>query len=54
MLTYSFIISLVLTVTVIILRGIGILTFIPGGIIWVLILITISLGMVQLLKLLQD
>jgi hypothetical protein len=41
-----------LTVTILtwVLRGIGILTFLPGGIIWLLLLLTLGLGGVSLLQ----
>ncbi len=41
---YLFILSLLVTLTIYILRGIGILSFLPGGIILVLIAISIVLG----------
>jgi hypothetical protein len=39
-----FLMLLGITLAVWILRGLGILTFIPGGILWLLILGTIGLG----------
>lgn len=39
--TLAFLIVLAMTAFVWILRGIGVLTFIPGSVIWVLILLTI-------------
>jgi hypothetical protein len=35
---------IIITITVYVLRGIGILAFIPGGAIWVLLLLTILAG----------
>ncbi len=43
---YIFAISLAVTVFVYVLRGLGILTFIPGGVLWLLILLTIGTGIV--------
>jgi hypothetical protein len=43
---YVFAISLAVTVFVYVLRGLGILTFIPGGVLWLLILLTIGTGIV--------
>jgi hypothetical protein len=43
---YIFAISLAVTVFVYVLRGFGVLTFIPGGVLWLLILLTIGTGIV--------
>lgn len=40
----AFWVILSVTVTVWALRGFGILTFLPGGIIWLLLLLTIGVG----------
>jgi hypothetical protein len=53
-LLYIFAIALIVTGVVIILRGIGILTFIPGYLIWALILLTIGLGIIGGLNRLRD
>ncbi|WP_250122408.1 hypothetical protein [Chroococcidiopsis sp. CCMEE 29] len=45
-----FAIVLGITLVVWLLRGIGILTFIPGGIIWLLILMAIAIGIFGLLQ----
>ncbi|GAC1490267.1 MAG: hypothetical protein NVS2B14_02270 [Chamaesiphon sp.] len=41
---YIFSIVLGITIVVYLLRGFGILTFIPGGTLWVLILLLIGIG----------
>lgn len=41
---YIFSITLAITIVVYLLRGFGILTFLPGGIIWLLILLSIGTG----------
>ncbi|GAC1467287.1 MAG: hypothetical protein NVSMB70_12710 [Chamaesiphon sp.] len=41
---YIFSIVLGITIVVYLLRGFGILTFIPGGTLWVLILLLIGVG----------
>lgn len=38
------------TLTVWILRGLGILTFIPGGIIWLLLLLTIGTAVFNIIQ----
>ena len=43
---YAFAITVAVTFVVYLLRGFGILTFIPGGIIWILILLSIATGLV--------
>ncbi|MBE9116162.1 hypothetical protein IQ249_09670 [Lusitaniella coriacea LEGE 07157] len=43
-LAYLFLMVLSVTVIAYLLRGFGILTFIPGGIIWLLILLSIGTG----------
>ncbi|MBD2465644.1 hypothetical protein H6G89_32135 [Oscillatoria sp. FACHB-1407] len=45
--TTIFLLLLGVTVTVWILRGLGLLTFIPGGIIWLLLLLTISAAVIS-------
>lgn len=44
--TYVFAITLAVTVVVYLLRGFGVLTFLPGGVLWILILLSISTGIV--------
>lgn len=46
----AFLVVLVTTGVVWVLRGLGILTFVPGGIIWLLLLLTISLGVISALR----
>lgn len=41
---YVFATSLAVTIVVYLLRGFGILTFLPGGVIWILILLSIAAG----------
>ncbi|MEQ8756812.1 hypothetical protein [Coleofasciculus sp. G1-WW12-02] len=43
---YIFSISVAVTFVVYILRGFGILSFIPGGILWLLILLSIATGVI--------
>ncbi len=43
---YCFGALLAITVMVYLLRGFGIITFIPGGILWLLILLSIGTGLV--------
>jgi hypothetical protein len=43
---YVFASTLAITVAVYVLRGFGILTFLPGGVIWLLILLSIATGLV--------
>ncbi|NET59618.1 MAG: hypothetical protein F6K47_26755 [Symploca sp. SIO2E6] len=43
---YTFAITLAITIVVYVLRGFGILTFIPGGLIWIGILLSIGTGLV--------
>ncbi|MEB3336595.1 MAG: hypothetical protein VKJ46_03965 [Leptolyngbyaceae bacterium] len=45
-----FLIVVGLTLAVWLLRGFGILTFIPGGLIWLLILLSISTGIMSALQ----
>jgi len=45
-LAYTFAITLAITFLVYLLRGFGILTFLPGGVIWILILLSIATGLV--------
>jgi hypothetical protein len=42
-----FLLSLAATVAVWALRGLGLLTFLPGGVIWLLILLSIGTGVVN-------
>lgn len=39
-----------ITLAVWILRGIGILTFIPGGVIWLLLLLTVGTGVFNMVQ----
>jgi hypothetical protein len=50
LLTQTFGIILGITIAVWLLRGFGILTFIPGGIIWLLILLSITTGILSRLQ----
>ena len=43
---YIFATTLAITVLVYVLRGFGILTFLPGAVIWILILLSIGTGLV--------
>lgn len=43
-LSYIFGIFLSLTIVIYVLRGVGILTFLPGGILWLLIFLSIGTG----------
>lgn len=45
--TQLFLVTLIVTVAVWVLRGLGILTFLPGGVIWFLILLSIGTGVVN-------
>lgn len=45
-LAYAFGITLAITVIIYLLRGFGILTFLPGGIIYLLILLSIGVGII--------
>ncbi len=47
--TSIFLAILAITIAVWVLRGIGLLTFIPGGIIWLLILLSVGSGVVNVL-----
>lgn len=42
-----FLITLIVTIAVWVLRGLGILTFLPGSILWLLILMSIGTGVVN-------
>jgi len=42
----AFLVTLGLTLFVWILRGVGILTFMPGGVLWVLLLLSASFAIV--------
>ena len=44
--TYVFAVTVVVTVVVYLLRGFGLLTFLPGAVLWVLILLSIATGLV--------
>lgn len=43
---YTFAITLAITIVIYVLRGFAILTFIPGGVIWILIFLSIATGLV--------
>lgn len=45
--TQLFLITLAVTVVVWVFRGLGILTFLPGGVIWLLIVLSIGTGVVN-------
>lgn len=45
--TKLFLVTLAVTAAVWILRGFGLLTFLPGGVIWLLILLSIGTGVVN-------
>ncbi|HEY9696339.1 MAG TPA: hypothetical protein V6D10_03700 [Trichocoleus sp.] len=45
--TSVFLSLLILTIVVWVMRGFGILTFIPGGIIWLLIVLTVGAAVVS-------
>lgn len=45
--TQLFLLTLAITIAVWVLRGLGILTFLPGGLIWLLILLSIGTGVVN-------
>jgi hypothetical protein len=51
--TKSFFVLLVATLTVYILRGLAILTMLPGSVIWVLLLLTILTGVLGALETLR-
>lgn len=46
----AFWVVLSVTLTVWILRGLGILTFIPGGVIWILLVLTIGTGVFNMIQ----
>lgn len=48
--TKAFLLLLAITLTVWILRGVGLLTFLPGLVIWILLLLTISAGVASRLQ----
>jgi len=48
--TTLFLAALAVTVAIWVMRGIGFLIFIPGLVIWLLLLITISLGVISRLQ----
>jgi hypothetical protein len=45
--TQLFLLTLAVTILVWTLRGFGILTFLPGGLIWLLILLSVGTGVVN-------
>ncbi|MBD2577661.1 hypothetical protein [Oscillatoria sp. FACHB-1406] len=45
---YLFLMVLGLTILVYLLRGFGVLTFIPGGVIWILMLLSLASGLLYL------
>ncbi len=45
--TQLFLFTLAFTVAVWVLRGLGLLTFLPGGLIWGLILLSIGTGVIN-------
>jgi len=45
--TRLFLSTLAITILVWLLRGFGILTFLPGGLIWLLILLSVGTGVVN-------
>lgn len=45
--TQLFFLTLAITAVVWVLRGVGLLTFLPGGVIWLLILLSIGTGVVN-------
>ncbi|NEO28083.1 MAG: hypothetical protein F6K03_14685 [Kamptonema sp. SIO4C4] len=48
--TYLFFIVLGLTILVYLLRGLAVLSFLPGGVIWILILLSIGTGIFYLVE----
>lgn len=46
----AFWVVLSMTLTIWILRGFGILTFVPGGIIWIMLLLTVGTGVFNLIQ----
>ncbi|MBF2001480.1 MAG: hypothetical protein IGS50_17590 [Synechococcales cyanobacterium C42_A2020_086] len=45
--TNLFLFTLAVTIVVWVLRGLGVLTFIPGGLLWLLILLSVGTGVVN-------
>jgi hypothetical protein len=45
--TQLFLFTLAFTIAIWVLRGLGLLTFLPGGVIWLLILLSIGTGVVN-------
>ncbi|MCU0524568.1 MAG: hypothetical protein MUF72_07060 [Elainella sp. Prado103] len=45
--TQLFLLTLAVTIAVWVLRGLGLLTFVPGGLIWLLIVMSIGTGVVN-------
>lgn len=45
--TQLFFLTLAVTIAVWVLRGLGLLTFVPGGLIWLLIVMSIGTGVVN-------
>lgn len=48
--TRLFLVSLAILVVVWGLRGFGLLTFFPGGVLWLLLLVTVGLGVFALIQ----
>lgn len=45
-----FLLALGVTIAVWVLRGVGLLTFLPGMVIWILLLITVGAGVVDIVQ----
>lgn len=52
--TTIFLLLLSITLTLWILRGVGILTFLPGGVFWLLLLLTISAAVISRVQRIQN
>lgn len=48
--TTIFFLLLGVTITVWVLRGIGLLTFVPGGVVWLLIFLSVGAGVVDMVQ----
>lgn len=48
--TTIFFLLLGVTITFWVLRGVGLLTFLPGGVIWVLIFLTVGAGIIDVVQ----
>lgn len=48
--TTIFFLLLGVTITFWVLRGVGLLTFFPGGVIWVLIFLTVGAGIIDVVQ----